>query len=153
MNTQIVRSLPLLALLAAPVHAQRLMVWGDNASSQISGAPLGDFKAVGHGGAINGIALRWDRTPVLWGSSSNGFPIGPPPIPGELAAEKFHAVAMGRDDVVLIRPDGTLAAFGQHVALTNVPPGSYRAVTVAALHAVAVADDGTLVAWGSDPTL
>ena len=44
-----------------------LMVWGDNASSQISGAPDGRFKAIAPGGSINGLALRLDGTPILWG--------------------------------------------------------------------------------------
>jgi hypothetical protein len=126
--------------------AQTLRVWGDDSSSQISAAPDGDIKAVADGGSINGLALRWDGTPILWGSG----PIGPPPIPDGLAAEKFDAVAMGRDDCVLIRPDGTLAAFGRNAPVTSVPAGSYRAVTVASFHGVAIADDGTLRAWGSD---
>ena len=138
-------ALPLLALVAGPVQAQTLMVWGDNASSQISGAPDGKFKAAA-GGSINGLALQWDWTPILWGVG----PIGPPPIPDALAAERFHAVALGRDNAVLIRPDGTLAAFGKNAPLTSVPAGVYHAVTVAAVHAVAIAHDGTLTTWGSD---
>lgn len=138
-------ALPLLGLIAAPVQAQTLMVWGDNASSQISGAPEGKCKAIA-GGSINGLALRWDWTPILWGVG----PIGPPSITDPLATEKFHAVALGRDDAVLTRPDGTLVAFGKNAPVTNVPAGSYHAVTVAAVHAVAIAQDGTLTTWGSD---
>ena len=87
---------------------------------------------------------EWDRTPILWGIG----PIGPPPIPEALATEKFHAVALGRDDAVLIRPDGTLAAFGKNASVTSVPAGSYHAVTVGFANAVAIADDGTLTTWG-----
>src|SRR5688572_23103303 len=123
-----------------------LMVWGDNASSQISGAPDGKFKAIAAGGSINGLALQWDSTPILWGVG----PTGPPPIPDALATEKFHAVALGRDDAVLTRPDGTLAAFGKNAPVTSVPAGSYHAVTVASVHAVAIAHDGALTTWGSD---
>lgn len=137
--------LTLLCPLATSVQAQELMIWGDDTSGQISGAPEGDFKAVA-GGAINGLALRWDRTPVLWGSG----PIGPPPIPEELASEKFFDITIGRDDVVLIRLDGTLAAVGRNAPLSDVPAGSYHDVAVAVAHAVAIADDGTLVTWGSD---
>jgi alpha-tubulin suppressor-like RCC1 family protein len=50
----------------------------------------------------------------------------------------------------LIRPDGTLAAFGLPGPVLNVPSGSYRTVTVSALHAVAIANDGKLQAWGAD---
>lgn len=137
---------PLLALLAAPVQAQTLMVWGDDASSQISDAPDGKFKAVAAGGSINGLALRWDRTPVLWGAG----PIGAPPIPEALATETFDAVALGRDDAVLIRPDGSLAAFGKNAPVTSVPAGFYQNAAVASVHAVAISYDGTLTTWGSD---
>lgn len=111
------------------------MVWGDNASRQISDAPDGDLKAVA-GGSINGLALRRNGTPLLWGVG----PIGPPPIPDLLAGEKFKSVALGRDDAVLIRPNGKLAAFGQNAPVKNVPAGSYGAVTVAAVHAVAIGE-------------
>jgi alpha-tubulin suppressor-like RCC1 family protein len=138
--------LALLCLFVTSLEAQNLMVWGDDGSGQISAAPEGDFKAIAEGGAINGLALRWDRTPVLWGSG----PIGLAQIPAPLVDEKFFKVAVGRDDGALIRLDGTLAAFGRTTALHNVPAGSYFEVTVATVHAVAIADDGTLVAWGSD---
>lgn len=134
-----------LECLAAPVQAQQLRVWGDDASGQISGAPEGDFKAV-TGNAISSLALRLDGTPVLWGSG----PIGPPPIPAELAAERFQAIAIGRDDAVLTFLDGTLAAFGRNTPVVSVPAGFYRAVAVASVHAVAIGDDGRLSAWGWD---
>jgi len=132
-------------LKVASVQSHTLMVWGDDTNGQISNAPLGKFKAVA-GGSINGLALRWDNTPVLWGSG----PIGPPPIGEELAAEKFQAIALGRDNAVLIRQNHTLAGFGQNELVRNVPSGFYQAVTVAAVHAVAISEDGTLRAWGSD---
>jgi alpha-tubulin suppressor-like RCC1 family protein len=138
--------LGILALLAEPAPAQRLMAWGDDTWGQISSAPLGDVKDVASGGSINGLALRWDKTPVLWGAG----PIGPTPIPDDLAGERFRAAALGRDNGVLVRLDGTLAAFGLSPLIRSVPSGSYRRVTVASVHAVAVATDGTLVAWGSD---
>lgn len=123
-----------------------LMVWGDNASRQISDAPKGKFKAIATGGSINGLALQLDGTPILWGVG----PIGPPPIPNPLATEKFQAVALGRDDAVLTRSDGTLAGIGKNVLVRSVPAGSYHAVAVAAVHAVAIAHDGALTTWGSD---
>jgi len=132
------------SLPATSVQAQKLMVWGDNASGQVSNAPEGDFKATADGGSINGLALRWDRTPVLWGSGS----IGLPPIPDELANGKFFDIAMGLNDAVFIRLDGTLVAYGRNVPVSIVPPGSYHEVAVAAFHALAIADDGTLAAWG-----
>ncbi|MDP2889170.1 MAG: hypothetical protein Q8P34_09450, partial [Bacteroidota bacterium] len=131
--------------LKAAVQPQTLMVWGDDTWGQISNAPAGKFKVVS-GGSINGLALRWDKTPVLWGAG----PIGPPPIPEALASEKFQAITIGRDDAVLIRQNQTLAAFGRNDVVTNVPSGYYHAVAVAVVHAVAIADDGTLKTWGSD---
>jgi hypothetical protein len=139
----------LLALAAGSAGANTLMVWGDDASSQISTAPVGRLKAIAPGGSLNGLALRWDWTPVLWGAG----PIGAQPMPDSFATEPFTAVALGRDDAVLIRPDGTLAAFGRNAALTDVPEGTYSAVAVAAVHAVAIAHDGALTAWGSDSTV
>jgi hypothetical protein len=133
-------------LLAASVPAQTLRVWGDDSWGQVSGAPTGRLKAVAPGGSINGVGLREDGSPVLWGLG----PIGPPPIPDELLNSKFRAAALGRDDVVLIRQNGELKAFGRNVLVTTVPAGSYRAVAVASQHAVAIAEDGTLVTWGAD---
>lgn len=127
----------------------RLMVWGDDTFGQVSNAPDGKFKVLADGGSINGLALRWDNTPVLWGSG----PFGLPPIPEELTAEEFFAIAIGRDDAVLIRKNHTLVAFGQSTFFTNVPSGFYNTVTIGAVHAIAIADDGTLTAWGSDSQL
>ena len=129
-----------------------LKVWGDDTYGQISGAPHGNIKAVA-GGAFQSLALRPNGTPVLWGLRPGQPPIGPGDIPGVIAAENFRTIAIGRDDAVLIRPDGTLMAFGQTTLVTSVPAGSYRAVTVAAKHAVAIANNGTLIAWGSNDPL
>ena len=134
-----------LGLLFFPVQAQELRIWGDNASSQISSAPVGDFKAA-TGGALHSLALRFDGTPVLWGTG----PFGPPTIPAALAAERFHSIAIGRDDAVLIQLDGTLAAFGRNTPVVAVPAGFYKAVSVSAAAAVAIRDDGRLTAWGWD---
>jgi alpha-tubulin suppressor-like RCC1 family protein len=134
--------------------ANELRVWGDNSSQQISGAPEGHFKVIA-GGSINGLALFRDKRPVLWGKKPNPPPPNAPgaePLPAALQTEKFDGAALGRDDAVLIRQDGTLVAFGQKASIkNNVPAGRFRAVTVGALHAVAIAkDDGTLTAWGSN---
>lgn len=51
---------------------------------------------------------------------------------------------------MLIRNDGTLTGFGRNPPVTDVPAGYCRAATVASVHAVAIAVDGTLSAWGSD---
>jgi alpha-tubulin suppressor-like RCC1 family protein len=129
------------------------MVWGDDTARQFSDAPDGDLKAV-VGGSVNGLALRQDGTPVLWGvrqTLPDGSSVGLASIPAGLAAEKFRAIAIGRDDAVLIRQDGTLEPVGgEDSPLKPAPAGSYSAVAVAAVHAVAIANDGKLKAWGSD---
>lgn len=138
--------LPVLALLSAPAEAQTLRVWGHDGGGQKSTAPDGSFRAIA-GGSFQGLALRTDGTPVLWGSSPLA---GAPPLPAEVESAHFRAVAIARDDAVLIRPDGTLVHVGRNPLLGEVPPGSYSAAAVAVVHAVAIAKDGTLEAWGSD---
>jgi hypothetical protein len=141
-NSTFIGEVPFKSLSIQP---DSIMVWGDDTWGQISSAPQGRFKAVA-GGSINGVALRWDNTPVLWGAG----PIGPPPIPEALVTDQFRAITIGRDDVILIRQNKSLTAFGKNHFLANVPSGFYQSVTVAAQHAVAISDDGTLTAWGND---
>ncbi len=130
-------------------HApNNLHVWGDDSFHQVSGVPLGTFRALAQGGSINGLVLRIDGTPVFWGFSANA---GPDSLPAALKVQKFQVAALGRDDGVLIRRDGTLAAFGKRASIAAVPAGSYRAVAVGAFHAVAVSEKGTLTTWGDDP--
>lgn len=138
--------LVVLLSLAASLQAQELRVWGDDTYGQISTAPTVEIKAV-VGGAINLLALRADGRPILAGAG----PIGPPPIPASLASGPFQAAAIGRDDALLIRTDGTLAGFGRNPSILDVPPGAYRAVAVAGGHAVAIGDDGRLTVWGPTP--
>lgn len=132
--------------LKSAVQPNTLMVWGDNTFGQISNAPRGKLNEVALGGSINGLVIRWDKTPYLWGTG----PIGPPPIPEEIANSSYISATIGRDDAVLIRQDHTLAAFGKNEFVVNVPSGLFNAVTVATVHAVAIREDGTLKAWGSD---
>lgn len=128
---------------AASPPAGTLMVWGDDVFHQVSDAPAGSIKTVA-GGSYNGLALRQDGTPALWGTHPD---IGPRPIPAELLGQKYRAVALGRDDAVMIRQNGTLVGFGQTMPLDLLPAGSYTAATVAAAFGVALADDGSLTAW------
>ena len=62
-----------------------LKVWGDDTYGQVSDAPDGHFKAIA-GGSINGLALRRDGTPVLWGRST--AQLGAPPIRRRCIFEK-----------------------------------------------------------------
>jgi hypothetical protein len=124
-----------------------LRIWGDDKSRQKSDAPTGQIKAIA-GGAFQSLALRPDGTPVLWGLQPNvhGGPVGPGAIPAMIAAEKFHSITIGRDDAVLLHPDGGLRTFGQY--LTSGPAGAYRAATVGSAFAVAIDHQGTLSVWG-----
>jgi hypothetical protein len=94
---------------------------------------------------------------MAWRSNWTGPPssgvgrIGPPPIPDPLATEKFHAVALGRDDAVLIRSDGTPRRLRPERACEERPCGLLsRCGRRRAVHAVAIAHDRALTTWGSD---
>lgn len=133
-------------IASPPVKAKRLMVWGDDSAHQISNAPQEKIKAVA-GGSFNGLALRLNNTPVLWGAG----PAGPSQDDAkEFINEKFRAIAIGRDDAVMINQNQTLAAFGKNLPVIDVPSGKFQAVTVAGVHAVAIAKDGTLKTWGTN---
>jgi hypothetical protein len=132
------------ALLAVPGHAQTLRVWGDDTYGQLSDAPDGVIKDIA-GGSLQGLALRADKTPVLWGTG----PIGPAFIPAELTADHYRAIAVGRDNAAMVRRDGSLVGFGRSTWIADVPSGSYRSVAVGAGHALAIAKDGSLKAWGT----
>ena len=80
----------------------------------------------------------------------NAIVTAPPAIPPELTGGRFKAIAIGRDDAVLIHQDGTLEAVTLKPALKSVPTGSYNAVTVGSGFAVAIKEDETLKAWGLD---
>jgi alpha-tubulin suppressor-like RCC1 family protein len=67
-----------------------------------------------------------------------------------VASGQFRVISLGRNDAVMIRRDGTLAAWGTHESVTNVLAGTFLDVGVAAVHAVAIADDHSIVRWGSD---
>ena len=135
--------------IVASVMPHNLVVWGDDTFGQVSNAPSGKFKALDDGGSFKSLALRWDNTPILWGFG----PFGPPVNIEIIDDEKFHEIAIGLNDAVLIRQNYTLAAIGTNELVTNVPLGYYNAVAVGAVHAVAIAADGTLTAWGSDSYL
>jgi len=140
-------ALPLLAVLSAPARAQTLVVWGTDSSKQVSSAPDGDFRSV-MGGATQGIALRTDGTPVIWGGEGDPVPL---PATSALENETFRRrFGMGRSQAILIRTDGTLAAWNpNHLLSQNIPVGRFRNVACANVHAVAIAEeDGSLHAWG-----
>jgi alpha-tubulin suppressor-like RCC1 family protein len=126
-------------------------VWGNNEAGQVANAPKKNVKAIARGGSLNGLALNADGTPFFWGDGRNATGIPLSFWPASLAAEKFRAVALGRDDAVLIRENGTLVTFGRTAELKlTLPEGMYEAVAVG-YNAVAIRkNDRTLKSWGPD---
>ena len=134
--------------IAPPVQAQTLHVWGADRAGQVSRAPDGNFKGIA-GGSFEGLALHANGRPVLWGFSTAAGVMSP--LPREIATDRFRAIALGRDDAVLIRTNGTLVHHGRNPTLADsVPPGSYVEASVAAVHAVAIDKNGALKGFGSD---
>jgi hypothetical protein len=62
----------MLTLLAIPVQAQTLRVWGDDTSRQISDAPSGKFKAVAGRAPRGWAAVRLGRPPTERVSGPSG---------------------------------------------------------------------------------
>ena len=137
-------------LLAPPLRAQRLMVWGNDAFGQISEAPEGDIRYIAAGGATQGLAIREDRSPVLWGGNQDPFAI-PSEIPDDFMTETRSA-CIGRTHAVLILQDGSVASWSlsQPLGDPNVPTGRFRAVSCGNRHTVGITQDGTLRAWGAN---
>ncbi len=140
----------ILILLAAPVSAGTLMVWGID-STGITDAPEGEFRLLAQGGAAQGLAIREDRTFELWGGLGDRFAI-PSDIPEDLVDATVVGACMGRTHAVLILQDKSLASWG----LANptgdpaVPPGRFREVGCGNRHTIALTLDGTLDGWGSN---
>jgi hypothetical protein len=131
--------LPLL-LSARVVHPQSIVGWGDDSAGQISGAAgIGTATAMA-ADAYGGVALLQDETVVNWGAL--------PPAPGGLFAIQ---VAAGGGNVLALRKNSTVAAWGYVAAITNLPPGLTNIIQVAAgrEHGLALRRNGTVIAWGS----
>jgi alpha-tubulin suppressor-like RCC1 family protein len=115
--------------------------------------------AVVTGGAGHGLALRADGTVAAWGDNSYGQAQVPAGLSNvvALAAGSWHNLAA--------KSDGSVTAWGAGMADGNpndpngfqvgqsiVPTGLTNAVAVAAgfFHSLALRNDGTVIAWGSD---
>ena len=119
----------ILILLAGPVNAGTLMVWGSDASGQITEAPEGEFRFTAPGCAVQGLAIREDRTFELWGGNGDPFAI-PEDIPEDLVNATAVGGCIGRTHAVLILQDNSLTSWGlaNPTGDPEVPPGRYVAV-------------------------
>lgn len=93
-------------------------------------------------------ALRVDRSLVCvgGGDASSGFPPAGP----------FESIAMSEnsDYACALRPDGTLACWGEDVLVDYGPPptGVFKSVSVGNRNACALPEDGIPVCWGHPGT-
>jgi len=136
----------------------QVVVWGNNDHLQVSGRPRGHgFTRIAPGGATQGLALRSDGIPVLWGGYlPPQTPIVPPLNlpPGETYIE----IALGASFAAGIRAsDGGIDTWGGGFASApytkaDLPPMfstvKFIALTVGGGHGVAITEDRTLVQWG-----
>ena len=80
-----------------------------------------------------------------WGSDSDGQVTQLP------SGSSFTAVAAGDSHGLALRPDGTIAAWGQNDdGECRVPTGTFRAIGAGADFSLAIRTNGTIAAWGSD---
>ncbi len=136
----------------------QVVVWGNNDHLQVSSRPRGHgFTRIAPGGATQGLALRSDGIPVLWGGYLPPMTPIVPPLnlpPGETYIE----IALGASFAAGIRAsDGGIDTWGGGFAAApytkaDLPPMSpqvkFIALTVGGGHGVAITEDRTLVQWG-----
>ncbi len=107
-------------------------------------------------GLDHDLALLGDGTVVSWGYTNEIYDTVPANLPGATA------IAAGWDHNVVLLTNGTVSAWGINGAsldwdLTEVPAdltkgtGTVSAISVWALHALALRGDGTVEAWGYSP--
>ena len=124
-------------------------------------AASGPFQAVAAAStASNGLhacAVRSNGDVACWGYN----PLTDSDWNGEAPASgSFQAVSIGGGNVACgLRTDGTIACWGgfnlpgfEDRRLTDVPSGSFQAVSVGRSRSCAVRTDGTFVCWGSGRT-
>src|SRR5438093_396376 len=93
-------------------------------------------------------------TPVVLGAASGGVVSwGLRVLPPFDTATRFIAVSAGGTHTVALKPDGTVAAWGQNCCgQTSVPADLSNVVSIATGydHSLSLKSDGTVVAWGTD---
>jgi hypothetical protein len=136
------------AIAQGPVSGGRLIVWG-TVSALTPPPGSGDFVALAAAGGAQTLAIRSDGK--LYLSSASG---GIPAIEGtSLATDEFCGVGMGRNHLLAIRPDGSIAVWGFWGAVPATAPdetGPFVAVSGGGSHSVALDTNGRVVVWGTD---
>ncbi len=144
-----------------------VVAWGNNSYGQAT-VPAGLSGVVQvSAGESHSVAVKSNGTIVGWGSNNvqqfTGYPLnlgtwkpGDSLIfPRDLITDAIAAAAGGLMTVVL-RADGTVTVLGNsdRTSTLNVPAGLTGVTAVAAgyNHAVALKSDGTVVAWGGNPS-
>jgi hypothetical protein len=104
---------------------------------------------------IGSLAATTNTQVVAWGAGtindpSDGHDYGQSIVPANLT--NAVEVAGGQLDSLVLKADGTLAAWGDDsYGETEVPPGSnYVAIACGAAHNLALQSDGVVVAFGED---
>ena len=161
--SRILRAIPfillgIVILKATATRAGTLMVWGNDSFGQKTSAPVGDFRGLAVGGATQGLAIRLDRTFVLWGGEVPGEespPIVDPAaipfdVPDHLKNETVVGACLGRGQAALILQDKTLASWSRFRPDPIPPAGRFRELACGNRHTIALALDGTLDGWGAN---
>ena len=120
--------------------------------SGVQGAEMGRYSArvSNELGSVISAEASLHLVPLAaWGYSDYGQATVP------AGFSNIVAIAAGPSHNLVVRADGTVAAWGGNInayGYTNVPPGLSNVVAVAAgsSHSLALRSDGTVVAWGYD---
>jgi hypothetical protein len=139
-----VRAYSLVALRADGTIAQ----WGNSASDP----GISNVAVISSGGWPHALGLLQDGSIIGWGDDYGG---GISSKPADLT--NAVAVAVGFDSSLVIRPDGTVAVWGNTSDnIPDVPAGLTNVTAIAAGNdgssALALRADGTIVEWGYNGT-
>jgi hypothetical protein len=152
---------PFTAVAAGWDHALALrsngtiVAWGgnDQGQLQVPDLPRGKyFTSVFATNSVSG-ALVNDGSARFWGRDTGEFSATVPnPPPGR----RYSKIVFGALNVLLLRDDGTLLAFGDNSVgqstIPTLPPGVTFVDVAAASHSLGLLSNGRLLAWGSNPS-
>ena len=138
-------ALALTALLVDPGWdlSGPLAVWDRLVSRPVD---AGNFVYLAAGGATQTLAIKADGSLYL----SDVMP-QITEVPAEFLTGPYVAAGMGRNHLLAIRPDGTIATHPPDSAAPTT--GSFKAVTGGSMHSVALDTDGRVTVWGSGPAV